>query len=115
MTTIGFIGVGEIASAIVDGLRSQKANGPAPGPATGSPAIVLSPRSVDRSAALAAQYEAVEVAGEAALDEPRAEPAPGLPQRLASALLAATHGVVALTLGTLLTLRHGPRRTVRVA
>ncbi|KIU52458.1 MULTISPECIES: TetR/AcrR family transcriptional regulator [Bradyrhizobium] len=29
-----------------------------------------------------------------------AEPAPGLPQRLASALLAATHGVVALTLGT---------------
>ncbi|AUC93239.1 TetR/AcrR family transcriptional regulator [Bradyrhizobium sp. SK17] len=29
-----------------------------------------------------------------------AEPASGLPQRLASALLAATHGVVALTLGT---------------
>ncbi|BBC03476.1 AcrR family transcriptional regulator [Bradyrhizobium elkanii] len=29
-----------------------------------------------------------------------AEPAPGLPQRLATALLAATHGVVALTLGT---------------
>ena len=29
-----------------------------------------------------------------------AEPAPGLPQRLATALLAATHGVVALSLGT---------------
>ncbi|WP_139858117.1 TetR/AcrR family transcriptional regulator [Bradyrhizobium ivorense] len=29
-----------------------------------------------------------------------AEPAPGLPQRLATALLAAVHGVVALTLGT---------------
>ncbi|GAA3828833.1 pyrroline-5-carboxylate reductase [Brevibacterium ammoniilyticum] len=61
MTTIGFIGVGEIASAIVDGLRSEQANGPAPGPATSSPVIVLSPRSTDRSAGLAARYEAVEV------------------------------------------------------
>ena len=59
MTTIGFIGVGEIASAIVDGLRSEKANSPA---AAGAPAILLSPRSADRSAGLAARYEAVEVA-----------------------------------------------------
>ena len=57
MSTIGFIGVGEIASAMVEGLHS----------ATGSAAsddgysFFLSPRSTERSAHLAKTIEAAEV------------------------------------------------------
>ncbi|MCQ9368375.1 NAD(P)-binding domain-containing protein [Brevibacterium sp. 91QC2O2] len=52
--TIGFIGVGEIARAMVEGL----AGGP------GAPAIVLSPRSRETSAELAKRYPQVSVAAD---------------------------------------------------
>lgn len=51
MTTMGFIGVGEIASAMVEGLA------PMPEP----PGFFLSPRNAERSAALASTNEAAEV------------------------------------------------------
>jgi pyrroline-5-carboxylate reductase len=52
---IGFIGIGNIASAVIEGLVT------APGPA---PRILLSPRNTARSAALAARFETVGVAGD---------------------------------------------------
>lgn len=53
LPTVGFIGVGEIARALVEGL----AGGPA-----GPTRIVLSPRGARNAATLAGQFEAVEVA-----------------------------------------------------
>jgi len=52
-TTYGVLGVGSLASAIVTGLCEGVAD---------PPAIVLSPRSTETSAALAARFESVEVA-----------------------------------------------------
>jgi pyrroline-5-carboxylate reductase len=53
--TYGVLGVGSLASAIVTGLCEGVAD---------PPAIVLSPRSVDSSAALAARFETVTVAAD---------------------------------------------------
>lgn len=60
-TTIGIIGVGEIASAIVDGLCSRTSTEPNP-QAPSPPTITLSPRSAERTARLADTYETVTVA-----------------------------------------------------
>ncbi len=62
-TTLGIIGVGEIASAIVDGLCAQTARAQtAQAPTADGAAIVLSPRGAERSARLAEAYADVEVA-----------------------------------------------------
>lgn len=55
MTTYGILGVGSIAGAIVTGLCDGVAD---------APEIVLSPRSADRSAALAARFPTVRVAAD---------------------------------------------------
>lgn len=57
MTTIGFIGVGEIASAMVEGLHAAAA-----APEDGY-SFLLSPRNAERSAHLATTVEAAEVCG----------------------------------------------------
>jgi pyrroline-5-carboxylate reductase len=55
MESIGFIGTGRIAGAVIEGLL--RGAGPAP-------AIVVSPRNASRAAALAATYPTVSVAAE---------------------------------------------------
>ncbi|MFC6342799.1 NAD(P)-binding domain-containing protein, partial [Nocardioides hankookensis] len=55
MSTYGVIGVGSIAEAIVVGLCDGVDD---------PPTIVLSPRSADRSAALAARFATVDVAAD---------------------------------------------------
>lgn len=62
-TTIGIIGVGEIASAIVDGLCADDAP-TARGTEATAPDIVLSPRSRGRAADLAERHAGVEVASD---------------------------------------------------
>jgi pyrroline-5-carboxylate reductase len=61
---VGFIGIGNIASAAVEGLMT------APGPA---PRILLSPRNAERAAALAGRFEtaAVAASNQAVLDGSR--------------------------------------------
>ncbi|WP_209371641.1 NAD(P)-binding domain-containing protein [Brevibacterium renqingii] len=58
MTTIGFIGVGEIASAMVEGLHAATETVAAP---EDRYSFLLSPRNADRSAHLAATVETAEV------------------------------------------------------
>ena len=62
-TTIGIIGVGEIASAIVDGLCAAETLDAA-GSDTVAPQIVLSPRSRERAADLAERHPRVAVAAD---------------------------------------------------
>ncbi|RAE56004.1 NAD(P)-binding domain-containing protein, partial [Burkholderia multivorans] len=62
-TTIGIIGVGEIASAIVDGLCAAETPDAA-GSDMIAPSIVLSPRSRERAADLASRHAGVEVAAD---------------------------------------------------
>lgn len=61
MSTIGFIGVGEIASAMVEGLSAGLTSTDSPDTAADH-RFILSPRSAERSAALAEKIDAAEVA-----------------------------------------------------
>src|ERR1700735_4719936 len=59
---IGFLGIGKIAGAIVDGLCTSPASGDSPkssGGSGGAPEIFLSPRNAEKSTALAKKYPGV--------------------------------------------------------